>query len=147
LQIRAAASADAPGIAELMAAAGHSPTAVDWAARLDAFQRDSGVVLLTVEWGPPSGIIALNRAQTMLSDRPVAHIDLLLVDPEARRRGIGRLLLKAAAQAARAAGCDMLHLTAPGDETSLRAFSEANGFVQIDASFVRPLRKRSDGSA
>jgi GNAT superfamily N-acetyltransferase len=141
LEIRAATSADAPGLAELFVNAGHPVLAHDLADRLDAMRQANGTVLLALEWGPPSGVVAVSWQQTLLKDRPVAQITTLLVGPDERRRGIGRLLLKAASQAARVAGCGTLEV--PADEPSLAAFCEATGFAASGTRFVRPLRKKA----
>lgn len=74
---------------------------------------------------------------------PVARVSDLLVDPDARRRGVGRALLKAASQAARTAGCDLLLLDVPAVGESLQAFALANGFEADGARLIRPLRKKS----
>ena len=143
LQIRAATSADAPGLAELLNAAGQIAAATTLAARLDALQRGSGTALVALEWGPPSGLVVLSFHHVLEADLPVAQITTLLVGPDERRRGIGRLLLKAAAQAARVAGCGTLQLVAPPAEPSLAAFCQATGFEQVGLGYTRPLRKRS----
>ena len=74
---------------------------------------------------------------------PIAQITTLLVAPDDRRRGLGRLLLKAAAQAARTAGCDGLEMVLPPDRPDLEAFCAATGFVAAGTRLTRPLRKRS----
>lgn len=140
LEIRTVAGSDAPGVAELLAASG-CPVAVS-ADRLDALRHRSGTAFLALEWGPPSGIVVLNWYPALLDAAPVAQITTLLVATDDRRRGIGRLLLKSAAQAARMAGCDSLHLRAPANGEALAAFCGATGFVPGAGSFVRPLRKR-----
>ncbi|GAB6843755.1 GNAT superfamily N-acetyltransferase [Methylorubrum rhodinum] len=141
LEIRTVAASDAPGVAELLAAAGCPvPMAAD---RLDALRHRSGTAFLALEWGPPSGIVVLHWYPTLLDGAPVAQITTLLVAPDDRRRGIGRQLLKSAAQAARMAGCDSLHLLAPPEAPALAAFCAATGFSAGDGSFVRPLRKKS----
>jgi aminoglycoside 6'-N-acetyltransferase I len=141
LQIRTATPADAPGIAELMGNAGHAVGAAALAERLEALRKEGGTALLALEWGPPSGLIVLNWFQTLNVDARVAQISTLLVGPEERRRGIARLLLKAAAQAARSAGCGGLHLLAPPGAPSLTHFAKASGFEEVGTNLVRPLRK------
>lgn len=132
---------DLPGIADLLAGAGHEGPAAVLAARLDRLRQDPGIVLIAVEWGPPGGIVVAHWRQTLLVDRPVAFISLLHVAPDDRRRGLGRTLLKAVAQAARQAGCGSLHLAvSPGDD-SLPGFCQATGFAPVGTEFVRPLRK------
>lgn len=140
LEIRTVAGSDAPGVAALLAASGcPMPISGD---RLDALRHRSGTAFLALEWGPPSGIVVLHWAATLLDGAPVALITTLLVAPDDRRRGIGRQLLKSAAQAARMAGCDSLHLLRVPDAPDLAAFCAATGFTAGAGGFVRPLRKR-----
>ena len=143
LQIRAAAPPDAAALADLMTHAGRPAGASILAARLDAWHGTPGAVLMAVEWGPPSGLVALHWFQTLSDDMPVAQIDLLLVDPDARRRGIGRALLKAASQAARTAGCGAIQIAAPSNAASLEAFCRATGFDTGETIYRRALRKRA----
>ena len=147
LEIRAAAGTDAPGLAALMAEAGVQLGASDCAARLDAFRSVGGTALVAVEWGPPSGIVALSCHRTLESPRPVGLITTLLVASESRRRGIGRVLLKAAARAARQAGCERLILHAAPGASDLRAFCAATGFADDGIVRVRPLLRRGGGDA
>ena len=114
LEIRAAAAAEAPGLAVLLAAAGQAIEPRELAARLEAIRQGPGTALVALEWGPPSGLVVLHWYRRLEEARPVAQITTLLVGVEERRRGIGRLLVKAAAQAARSAGCGMLELAAGG---------------------------------
>ncbi len=142
LQIRAAVPADAVGLASLMEACGCRVDAATLAARLSAFAETAGAALLAVEWGPPSGAAVVTWSRTLDADLPVATINLLLVGPEERRRGIGRLLLKAASQAARAAGCGTLVIGVPGEATTLHAFCDATGFEATGACYARALRRK-----
>jgi aminoglycoside 6'-N-acetyltransferase I len=143
LEIRAADSADAPGVAKLMQAAGWPVPPKTVALRLERLRAQQAIVLLAMEWGPPSGIIIVQSIQSLEADLPLAIASTLLVHPEARRKGVGRLLLKAATQASRSLGCGDFHLTAPRNQESLREFCRATGFSETSAGFVRPLRKRS----
>ena len=143
LQIRAATGADAPGLAVLLESAGHPLALATLSGRLEACHAGTGTVLLALEWGPPSGIIALSWFRTLESDFAVAQITTLLVGPDERRRGIGRLLLKAAAQAARLAGCGTLTIAAHAADPATAAFCGATGFEPTGPAFARNLRKRS----
>lgn len=143
LEIRAATAADAAGLAALFQASGQSIAVSDLAERLEALRLGSGTALIAVEWGPPSGLVVLHWYRSLTAAQPVAQITGLLVGPDERRRGIGRLLLKAASQAARMAGCTTLELAAaPGEET-LPAFCDSTGFERVGSLFTRPLRKKS----
>jgi aminoglycoside 6'-N-acetyltransferase I len=143
LEIRAATSADAPGLAELLSGVGHVIAPLVLAERLDAVRQGNGIALIAMEWGPPSGLIMSHWYRTLHDDHPVAQITTLLVGPDERRRGIGRLLIKAAAQAARVAGCDTLEVLTATPEQDLRDFCQATGFTEVGPRFVRALRKKA----
>ena len=142
MEIRAATGSEAAGLSEMLAAAGHAIPARVLAERLDAVRQGPGTALVALEWGPPSGLIVLHWYHTLAADQPTAQITTLLVGPEERRRGIGRLLVKAAAQAARVAGCGALELSAAAAQPGLHAFCLATGFTEAGPRFVRALRKK-----
>ena len=142
LSIRAANGGDVDGLAELLRAGGGGVARDRLAARLSALQDQSGAVLIADEWGPPSGLVAVHWHSVLTADLMVGSISTLLVDPERRRNGIARLLLKAASEAARSAGCGELLLRVSTGMEDLRAFCFATGFVEIGEGFSRPLRKR-----
>ena len=141
LEIRSASAADSPGLVEAFAAAGIRVDPGSLAARIEAVKA-GGAALVALEWGPPSGIVALHWYPTLMADQPVARITTLFVAPEQRRRGIGRLLIKTASQAARSAGCGQLEWVGGEDHGEMRAFMLATGFTQSGDRFLRPLRKR-----
>jgi aminoglycoside 6'-N-acetyltransferase I len=141
LEIRAATSADAPALCELLEASGHATSPRALAERLDAIRQAPGTALLALEWGPPSGLVVLHWYPTIAADQPTAQITTLLVGPEDRRRGIGRLLVKAASQAARVAGCGTLELLGAPAHPDLEQFCRATGFTEAGVCFLRPLRK------
>ncbi len=142
LEIRGADIGDAPGLAELSTLAGRPATAAVLAARLARLREAGATVLVAVEWGPPAGVAVVSHRPVLDADAPACSLDLLWVAPDDRRRGVGRLLLKAAAQAAWQAGGTEL-AAAAGDEGA-RAFALACGFVASGGVFTRPLRKRGD---
>ncbi|WP_205880295.1 GNAT family N-acetyltransferase [Lichenicoccus roseus] len=141
MEIRAAGAQEAAGLSELLAQVGISLPPHEVAQRLEAIRQSTGTALVALAWGPPSGVVVVHWHRTLLSPAPQAGISLLLVAPDERRRGIGRLLLKAAAQAARTAGCDTLDMAVSGDQPDLDAFCLANGFTGAGLRYRRPLRK------
>lgn len=142
LEIRAAGGADAQGLCELLQTTGHVIAPRMMAERLEAMRDGPGAALIAAEWGPPSGVVLLHWYRTLEAAQPTAQITTLLVAPDDRRRGIGRLLVKAAAQAARVAGCGALELLAAPEERALHAFCLATGFLEAGSRFLRPLRKK-----
>ncbi len=143
LSIRAANNGDADGLATLLKTANTSLTPATLAARLHAMQDQPGAVLIADEWGPPSGLIAVHWHAVFSTDMKVGWISALFVDPQRRRNGLARTLLKAASQAARSAGCGELLLSAQTGTSGLRAFCLATGFEDAGSLLARPLRKRS----
>ena len=141
MEIRAATAIEAPGLAVLLAAAGHVIDARALAERVAALRHASATALVALQWGPPSGLVVLHWYPTLQAARPVAQITTLLVGVEERRQGIGRMLVKAAAQAARLAGCGDLEILVASDASSLHAFCRATGFAEAGPRFVRSLRK------
>ncbi|MEI6162558.1 MAG: GNAT family N-acetyltransferase [Roseococcus sp.] len=142
LEIRAATAAEAPGLAILLAEAGLILDARDIAERLANLRQGSAAALVAVQWGPRSGLVLMHWYPTLEAAGPVAQLTMLLVGEETRRLGIGRLLLKGAAQAARVAGCAQLEIAAASDAPSLHGFCRATGFVEAGPRFVRSLRKQ-----
>lgn len=143
LSIRAADTGDVDGLAELLKTAGLTLARDKLALRLKAVQAEPGVLLIADEWGPPSGVIVVHWHSVLTADLKVGWISMLLVDPDRRRNGVARLLLKAASQAARSAGCGELVLNPPVGPGDLRTFCLATGFVESGEVFTRALRKRS----
>ena len=138
VEVRSAQVADAPEFARLLG----NVSARDMAERLELMRaHSSGAVLVATGYSGLSGIIALGWAPVLYDHRPVAHITALVVDPAERRRGIGRLLLKAASQAARTAGCYFVELAAGPGQDAVEAFCLKTGFTPRGAVFGRLLRK------
>jgi aminoglycoside 6'-N-acetyltransferase I len=142
LSVRSAQIGDADGLAELLSTAGQAVAKDRLAHRLAAMLDQPGALLIAEEWGPPSGVIAVHWRAVLTADLTVGSISTLFVDPDRRRNGIARLLLKAASQAARSARCGELVLDAGSAHGELRAFALATGFEQTGETFARALRKR-----
>ena len=142
LEVRAAVAADAPGLVALLADVGQIIDARGLAERLAALRQGAAVALIATQWGPPSGLVVMHWYPTLHTTSPVAQISILVVSEADRRRGIGRLLIKGAAQAARTAGCGQMEIMTTPEAPSLYAFCLATGFAEAGPRFVRSLRKQ-----
>jgi predicted N-acetyltransferase YhbS len=145
IDVRTAAPADAADIAALLGQLGYPMDARESALRLEqAARQPAGTLLVaTGETGAVVGLIALHWCFMVQQPRPVARITTMVVDDRERRRGIGRLLMKAGAQSARAAGCDVLELTTGLQRAEAHAFYRSLGFVETSLRFSRSLRRQT----
>ena len=139
--MRAAGAGDTDGLHELLTRCEVSVSRGVLGANLLALREETGTALIAEEWGPPTGIIVLHWMTVLTAPSKVAEVTLLLVDPERRRSGVARLLLKAGSQAARSAGCGELVLRSGGDFRTLPGFARSTGFSRAGDRFVRSLRK------
>ena len=138
VEVRAAAAADAAELARLLTQAGAPVTPAAMGERLEAMRATpAAAVLVATGYGGLSGFVAVHWAPVLHAAHPLAAISALVVDAAERRHGIGRLLLKAASQAARAGGCDAIGMA--GGE----AFCLATGFSRVGTAFERSLRRRA----
>jgi GNAT superfamily N-acetyltransferase len=143
VEVRRALPTDAAEIARLLGQGGIALTAEEAAVRLEAVRAHAhAAVLVTTGWNSLSGLVALAWAPMLQQGRPVARITAMLVDEDQRRNGIGRLLLKAASQAARSGGCDLLEIAS--QHPALEAFCRATGFETIGGVYERSLRRRAE---
>jgi GNAT superfamily N-acetyltransferase len=145
IDIRRAVPADAADSARLLGELGYPMTAREAAERLERSLRQAdGTVLVATDWdGSVIGLVAVQWCAMLQQPHPVARIQTMVVDAAQARRGIGRVLVKAAAQAARTAGCDVLELTTGLQREAAHAFYRAIGFSETAKRFSRSLRKRN----
>jgi ribosomal protein S18 acetylase RimI-like enzyme len=86
------------------------------------------VLVATVD-GRIAGYIKLGRVTELAASDHVRMVAGFAVAPDFRRRGIGRALLDAAAEEARARGARRLTLRVLGPNTTARRLYESAGFV------------------
>jgi GNAT superfamily N-acetyltransferase len=145
VELRGVVPADAADVALLLGQLGHAMPAHRAAERLEQLARDPAATVLvaTDADGAVIGLVAVTRTAMLQLPHPVGRVTALVVDDRARRRGIGRMLIKAAAQAARAAGCDVLEVTTGGPDAEAETFCRALGFGPAGLRLTRALRKRA----
>ncbi|WP_299440592.1 GNAT family N-acetyltransferase [uncultured Phycicoccus sp.] len=74
-----------------------------------------------------AGVCVLQYRPSLWSDADEAYLAELWVDPAARRRGLGRALLRAGLERARDRGCDYLGLATTEEDVEARRLYESEG--------------------
>ena len=108
----------------------------------DRLRRRESVVFVAEEDGTPVGFMQLYPMFSSISLGRVYLLNDLFVPPEARRRGVGGLLLEAAREWGEREGAHYLELSTAVDNPAQRVY-EAHGW-RLDREFLyyeRPLRK------
>ena len=80
------------------------------------------------EAGHVVGLLSASQRWTLWHSGPCALIEELVVDESARRQGIGRALIQAALDWARAHGCSEVEISTEQDNLNAQAFYRRLGF-------------------
>jgi ribosomal protein S18 acetylase RimI-like enzyme len=88
----------------------------------------SDPILLAETEGTVVGLLATLRCRMLQYARPVMRITALVVGRNARRQGVGRLLMEHAEQIAVAEGCEFVELTSAADRADAHAFYRSIGY-------------------
>lgn len=143
--VRLASAADAPALAQLCTAhaayeriphrtEGHAERLAD---ALDAGRLRAWLGCLR---GDAVGYASATRDFSTLAGAPFLHLDCLYLEPAARGLGLGGELLGAAADCARALGCDQLQWQTPAWNTDAIRFYDRLGATRLEKQrFTLPV--------
>lgn len=144
--IRSARPDDAARLAELLdlgAVPGQPRPAEDAArvrAALEALDRQPGAVLVAERHGEVVGMCQLILMRHLQHGGGwCGEIESMHVHPDERGRGIGAVLLDAAVDQARAAGCYRVQLTSNAARRDAHRFYRAHRFADTHLGFKRDL--------
>jgi ribosomal protein S18 acetylase RimI-like enzyme len=107
----------------------------DWTPGIEALAAyagpllESGEVTVLLAGQGPDGISVLRLRPSLWTGRPEAYLQELYVVPARRGNGIGRALLEATMDAARAAGATGIDLATGETDAAARALYESCGFT------------------
>ena len=101
--------------------------------------RDAVLVAVDEDAGDTIGVLALHRFAALHDDADVALIMALVVGEKARGRGVGRRLVDAAVDTARAWGCTRMLVTTHVRRAEAHAFYEHLGFDFTGRRYVKAL--------
>jgi GNAT superfamily N-acetyltransferase len=110
-----------------------TPGAAVLAERAAAFIED-GILTFLLAGDGPDGIAQMRYLLSIWSGKLDAYLEELYVVPELRSKGIGRVLLEAAMETARAAGATRMDLNTGETDTAARALYEGAGFTNREGS-------------
>jgi len=134
-QIRRAAAVEAATVARLLhdfnAEFGDDTPGVAALTEYTAPLLASGEIIVLLA-GEADGIALLRLRPSPWTGRPEAYLQELYVVPERRGRGIGRALLEATMETARAAGASGIDLNTGETDTAARALYESVGFTNLE---------------
>lgn len=105
---------------------------------LDNSQTDGHALMVATHNGGVIGFISIALQHHYIAGRD-AYIGELAVDETIESRGVGRALLAAATDWARAQGCERLTLQTGAANARARGFYEKLGFSYEDVSMAREL--------
>ncbi|WP_053057665.1 GNAT family N-acetyltransferase [Rubrobacter aplysinae] len=99
---------------------------------LELLEEPRAGVLVAEERGRVRGVATLWIKPDLAHGDTVVEVPTLVVDEEARGRGIGRLLMRGVRDVARGYGASLIELVATRDNSAARAFYQALGFSETD---------------
>jgi GNAT superfamily N-acetyltransferase len=85
------------------------------------------------------GLVGVHRMVTVHRPAPVGRIPVLVVAEEAQEHGIGRILVEAAEQWCRKAGCRIIEVTSNDRRTAAHAFYRHMGYERTSLRFMKKL--------
>jgi GNAT superfamily N-acetyltransferase len=93
-----------------------------------------GAITVLLAGDPPLGLALFRTRPSLWSKAADVYLEELYVVPEQRGKGLGRALLEAAIDAARAAGADHFELTTGEDDAAARALYASCGFTNREGA-------------
>ena len=129
IEIRPCTPQDGAAVSALLSELGYEVScgaAAERVQRLNATGSDP--TFIACENSRPLGLVALHRCGVIQYPKPVVRITALIVHQQARRRGIGRLLIDHALRWATQGECELVELTSALNRTEAHAFYRDLGF-------------------
>jgi len=137
--VREAAPEDTEQLVDLIAQLDHQVTAAGIRQRIQELGSQDLPQLVAVDGETLVGLCGLHRMTTIHRDRPVGRITILVVAQKSRGSGIGRLLMDAAEQWLRAAGCGLIEVTSNDRLAAAHEFYEHLGYQRTSKRFAKEL--------
>lgn len=141
--VRRANAADAPAIGRLLhdfnTEFGDPAPPPDWLAERLATLIAGGETDVLVTGRPPLGLAILRYRPSLWSSGLECYLAELYVVPPRRGQGLGRPLMEAVLERARARGADYMELSTEETDVAARALYESLGFTNRQGGLEGPL--------
>jgi GNAT superfamily N-acetyltransferase len=139
VDVRRATAGDAPVLATLLAHLGYPADGADVPGRLERLRASGDDAFVALVDASVAGLATVHSRPVLHSARPVAQLTALVVAPEARGRGVGRVLVIEAERWARERGAERLVVTTALHRADAPLFYERLGFAHTGRRYVKQL--------
>ena len=143
IEIRPCVSDDAVAVSTLLGELGYTVSirqATEQIAELG--KTGSDPIFLAVADGQVLGLLAAHLCRMLQYASAIVPVTALVVDAQAGRRGMGKLLMEHAERMGSAAGCEFVELTSAMDRAEAHAFYRSIGYEPNSIRFRKPLVRR-----
>jgi ribosomal protein S18 acetylase RimI-like enzyme len=137
--IRDAKPSDSQRLVELIRYLGHEIDEKAVRKNLGKLKKAGETPLVATLGNVVMGVIGIHRMVTVHRPAPVGRISVLVVAKEAQDHGIGRMLVEAAEQALKKAGCQIVEVTSNDRRTAAHAFYRHLGYERTSIRFMKKL--------
>jgi len=141
-EIRACTPDDAIAVSTLLRELGY-PVSPEQAAEniRQLGETRSDPIFLAVSEGQVAGLVACHFCKMLQYGRPVMRVTALVVDRQACRLGLGKLLMRHAEELAAATGCDYVELTSAMGRADAHAFYRSLGYEANSLRFRKSVAR------
>jgi N-acetylglutamate synthase-like GNAT family acetyltransferase len=148
LKIRPAGRDDAPALSRLLGQLGYPSEAFEIPQRLDRMATRPGTtVIVAEENGRVVGCVSIHLFYSLHTSEPNAWLTAVVVDEDARGRGIGAEMVKRAEVWAIQNGALRISLTSALHRTEAHEFYKAHGYEQTGVRLAKIFAKTLTESA
>ena len=138
-KLRDAKPSDAPRVTELIHELGHEIDEKDVRKNLKALKKSGEIPILATLGDDVVGLIGVHLMVTVHRPRPVGRIPILIVAKDARKHGLGRMLVEAAEEWMRKQGCQLVEVTSNDSRAEAHAFYRHLGYERTSIRFFKKL--------
>ncbi len=141
VHVRSARVDDAPALVQLFGQLGYATDEQTVRGQLEHFGRGTTHALVAeLPSHKLAGVLTVAIHPRLYTRSPSAQLTALVTDGASRRHGVGRALTRAAADLARAAGCEKLYVRTNRRRQESPPFYRSLGFEETHLTFDLPLQ-------